>query len=466
MAATGYRGRARFAPGERSEKSAAVHTSLDEAGALINSVHAKVLSDVIRAKDWNIHRDFDGFSALRDWLTERFDFHVRIAADLAAIARLSKKFGHLAEAATTGAARIDQVAYAVRQLEKTPAMRLYARTPYREPVASPFAPAVSCPTPEHLVAEYCAHASFAELKAHLAEMEASLAEHAEILDDLSEQSLQRLEVWQTETGMWALSGLLSSTTGHMLDKLLQTAVPPPRQDETDADRVLPAAANRNAEALHHMLGVYAADPKAAKRHGETCRLHLAVDVETLQGKDTGRTPALEGRPISLELARLLACEAQVVPMVFDYGTGEAIELGRAERLPNTALRRKLVAEQPSGCAWKGCGRPAVQCEAHHIRPWWAGGETSAENLILLCRFHHGRVHTPGWTVTKTAPGRALIVHHQGHEERLDTEAGTGCGCADWRSAEDLDAEFADDVANVFPTGLFPEEWGPSLREDL
>ncbi|WP_460545132.1 hypothetical protein, partial [Glycomyces halotolerans] len=31
---------------------------------------------------------------------------------------------------------------------------------------------------------------------------------------------------------------------------------------------------------------------------------------------------------------------------------------------------------------------------------------------------------------------------------------------------DLDAEFADDVANVFPTGLFPEEWGPSLREDL
>jgi hypothetical protein len=44
------------------------------------------------------------------------------------IARLSGKFRLLAEAATSGAARIDQVAFAVRQLDQTPAMRLFART--------------------------------------------------------------------------------------------------------------------------------------------------------------------------------------------------------------------------------------------------------------------------------------------------------------------------------------------------
>ncbi|WP_026924672.1 hypothetical protein, partial [Glycomyces arizonensis] len=88
---------------ERTERSAAIHTELDETAAMINAAHAKVLARVIEAKAWNIHRDVDGFSALRAWLVETFDFHTRVAADLAAIARLSRKFTILAEAATSGA---------------------------------------------------------------------------------------------------------------------------------------------------------------------------------------------------------------------------------------------------------------------------------------------------------------------------------------------------------------------------
>src|SRR5690606_3922611 len=167
--------------------------------------------------------------------------------------------------------------------------------------------------------------------------------------------------------------------------------------------------------------------------------------------------------ISLGRARLLACEAMVIPSVFDYAAGEAIELGRAKRLPNHALRRKLELEQPGGCAWSGCRAPIQWTEAHHITHWVDGGATVAENLILLCRFHHGRIHTPGWTITKTGPGQALIVHHDGH---ADTDADLRCGCADWRTDTDLDHAFAGDVANVFPTGLYPDEWAETLKPDL
>src|SRR5690606_16852444 len=86
------------------------------------------------------------------------------------------------------------------------------------------------------------------------------------------------------------------------------------------------------------------------------------------------------------------------------------------------------------------------------------------------------LHTPGWTITKTGPGKALIVHHEDH---ADTETGqtgpietgqagggVGCGCPDYRSAEDLDLDFQDDAANVFPTGLYPEEWSENLKDDL
>jgi hypothetical protein len=36
---------------------------------------------------------------VRDWLIEQFNFHIRTAADLAVIARLSAKFTALAQAA-------------------------------------------------------------------------------------------------------------------------------------------------------------------------------------------------------------------------------------------------------------------------------------------------------------------------------------------------------------------------------
>src|SRR5690606_39244021 len=90
---------------ERSERSQAIHTELDEAAAAINALHARVLASVIEARVWNIHRDIDGFSGLRDWLMEQFDFHMRVAADLAVIARLSAKFTALAQAATSGPPR-------------------------------------------------------------------------------------------------------------------------------------------------------------------------------------------------------------------------------------------------------------------------------------------------------------------------------------------------------------------------
>jgi hypothetical protein len=466
---------------DKHSQARAIRTTLDEAAAAINAQHAAVLSAVIEAKEGNLHRDVEGFSALRDWLISKFDFHTAVAADIAAIARLSGKFRLLAQAAATGWARIDQVAYAVRQLDKTPAMRLFARVPFRAPVASPFDASVECATPEAMVAQYCAHASFKELQGHLWELESKLAEEAEVLDGLGEESLQWMEVTPQGNGMWTLSGELSDATGRLLDKYLRTACPPPRQEEQDDDGTLPALPNRHAEALHQLLAGYGTSSEAATRHGHTATLDLMVDIETLQGKDTGRLPLLEGKPISVARARLLACEAAIIPSVFNYATGEAVELGRAARLPNTALRRKLELEQPEGCAWQDCGRPVAWTEAHHIQHWADGGDTTAENLILLCRFHHGRIHTTGWSVEKTGPGQAIITHHDhpvtgnaaaertgatanGDTEHRDGE--TGCGCSDYRTDVDLEADFKTDIANVFPTGLFPEERGPKTKDAL
>ncbi|MDA1360480.1 hypothetical protein O1R50_12655, partial [Glycomyces luteolus] len=290
---------------DRPAQAAAIRSTLDAAAAAINTQHAQVLSAVIAMKEQNLHRSEFGFSALRDLLLSQFDFTFNTAGAIAAIARLSGKFRVLAEAATTGKARIDQVAFAVRQLDQTTAIRHFARTPFTTPVPSPFDPQTLCATPEAMVAQYCAHATFKDLRRHLDELWASIAEETELLDELGQQSMQRLDLTPQHNGMWALEGQLSDATGRLLEKYLKTACPPPRQDETDTDGILPPQANRHAEALHQLLAGYGSSPQASTRHGHTATLNLVADIETLQGHDTGRTPLLEGEPISPARARLL-----------------------------------------------------------------------------------------------------------------------------------------------------------------
>jgi hypothetical protein len=62
------------------------------------------------------------------------------------------------------------------------------------------------------------------------------------------------------------------------------------------------------------------------------------------------------------------------------------------------LRRALIARD-RGCRFPGCSAPADWCDGHHLTHWLNGGDTSVENLILLCRYHHVRVHEHAWAIT-------------------------------------------------------------------
>jgi hypothetical protein len=41
---------------------------------------------------------------------------------------------------------------------------------------------------------------------------------------------------------------------------------------------------------------------------------------------------------------------------------------------------------------------------HHVEHWLHGGETSLDNVLLVCSAHHHLVHEGGWTVTADADG--------------------------------------------------------------
>ncbi|WP_163510663.1 HNH endonuclease signature motif containing protein [Fodinicola acaciae] len=74
-----------------------------------------------------------------------------------------------------------------------------------------------------------------------------------------------------------------------------------------------------------------------------------------------------------------------------------MDVGRTERLVTDELRKALIARD-RGCAMIGCTRPVRWTRAHHVRHWADGGETSIDNCVLLCEFHHRQIHHGDWQV--------------------------------------------------------------------
>jgi hypothetical protein len=94
--------------------------------------------------------------------------------------------------------------------------------------------------------------------------------------------------------------------------------------------------------------------------------------------------------------RRLAGEAGIVPIVL-AGPSEVLDYGKTRRLFSTAQRIAL-AERDGGCAWGGCASPPAYTEAHHIEWWSTRPNTDLSNGILLCPFHHHRIHNDGWDI--------------------------------------------------------------------
>ena len=89
----------------------------------------------------------------------------------------------------------------------------------------------------------------------------------------------------------------------------------------------------------------------------------------------------------------LACRAEI--SVIRWRDGLPLDVGRRYRTETPALRRALTARD-RGCRWPGCTAPTAWTEAHHLIYWWNGGPTDIDNLLLLCRWHHGLVHKGQW----------------------------------------------------------------------
>ena len=171
-------------------------------------------------------------------------------------------------------------------------------------------------------------------------------------------------------------------------------------DEADGRRV--PADQRRGQAFCALLE--AVDPDRLPLHGGTATtvvvtipyegLATAMGVGTLG--DGTRTSAGE--------VRRLACTAGIIPAVLG-GNSEVLDLGRTRRLFSAAQRKALAdpASAPAAPTAARCPRPGAK-PTTPTTPGACGGRTDLADGMLLCSWHHHRIHDDRYLAQKMPDG--------------------------------------------------------------
>jgi hypothetical protein len=199
---------------------------------------------------------------------------------------------------------------------------------------------------------------------------------------------------------WALDGTLDAETGQLLTTALRVA----KSDDVEGEPPR-SPAERRADALadicRHFLD------NQGKNRGGRHRPHVnaIIDLDRLlAGHAAAECP--DGTVLSHATITRLLCDC-ALHRVVTRGGSAILDYGRTTRTIPAPLFNALVVRDRH-CRFPGCDRPASWADGHHLRHWTNGGPTTLENLVLLCRWHHRKLHQPRWHA-KLLPDATLEV---------------------------------------------------------
>ena len=185
-------------------------------------------------------------------------------------------------------------------------------------------------------------------------------------------------------------------------------------ESDDVTAVTPAAENRpaqrRADALTTMAQTTLCHGPDSKGGSERYQVVVHVTAETFAMDTVGRCELDSGQRLATDTVRRIACDSSLLRITEDQA-GNPLDIGRKTRVVSPALRRALQARD-GGCRFPGCTHRR-HIDAHHIEHWANGGETSIDNLVLLCRHHHHLVHEGGFGLERMADGHLRFTHPDG-----------------------------------------------------
>ena len=242
-------------------------------------------------------------------------------------------------------------------------------------------------------------------------------------------------MYTDEDGMVVIRGRLPQEVAAVVEKALEAAMDLLREEEkkertdgndsaesSDTPRVgatddsaesrpLENYTQRRVDALGLLAEAALGEGLGKTERGEPYQVMIHVDSDVLTDRSQeGLAELGRGDGISAESCRRLACDSPHVTVTNDT-EGNVLQIGRKARRISKPLWRALVSRDRT-CQFPGCDRTR-HLQAHHIEHWAKGGETTPENLVLLCRAHHWAVHEGGVRVEGRAPRGIVFLRPDG-----------------------------------------------------
>ena len=288
---------------------------------------------------------------------------------------------------------------------------------------------------------------------------------------------RELSHYYDHDGCLVIKARLPAEQGALIVKALEMAMDKDfRVSDVTAETSQPIAVRR-ADALAEIAETYMNNSESSGSTADRYQVVVHVvgsphehGVEELVGAASAANEYShidDGPHVTAETSRRIACDCSVVGIKEDEN-GEPLSIGRRSRSIPPPMRRALGIRD-GGCRFPGCTNSRF-VDGHHIKHWADGGETSLDNLVLLCRHHHHLVHEGGFDCKKSADGEIYFTDQRqkplpnwatlprvadSHdiEQWMDRELfeatadGEGCA-AKWYAGEKMDWNMA--VSALFP----------------
>jgi hypothetical protein len=263
---------------------------------------------------------------------------------------------------------------------------------------------IATPTTEEHLLDFALKTTAASVDRHCMELR-NVQRHASTQDANRVHENRHLSCSPHSDGSVTLSVELPKETAALVMRALEMAVPQLEAkdvyegEEVNAPRGASGLLQQQADALVELAKSYL----AGGNDKATCSAdHYQVTVHVDENALRGALDIETKSDLPIETVRRLCCDSSLV-ISTDDESGKTKDLSRKHRVVHPSLRRKLVSRD-KGCRFPGCTHEKWLA-AHHVVHWADGGETTAENLVMLCSKHHRLLHEGGFEIKPGAEGQ-------------------------------------------------------------
>ncbi len=252
-------------------------------------------------------------------------------------------------------------------------------------------------------------------RAHAAAVAAADADPNLPAEPEEREHVDRVHLNQQSDGTWHGDLHFSAETGNVVQAALRSLITPDLPGEP-----IRVHSQKMADALVEMARmIIQGFTTTGRRSAEMIVVMTLNDLN----HNVGQTPA--GTVFDQATIQTMMCDANIAPILIGH-RNEPLHYGSGKDfIPPSLYKRILVRDRH--CRFRGCDRPGIWTEVHHLKHRANDGPTDITNLAFLCSRHHHLIHKPGWDASMTPDGvltvttptnNTLVSHPPGHHYPL------------------------------------------------